>query len=276
MFSFETKSPPADAFHCTGGVPHLWQHGGMADTERKKSEVGRPRSGTTQRPDLSPADQILDAAARLFVERGYTATSTRAIADEVGIRQASLYYHFPNKEKLLDVLLLRTVEPSMTMASRLAPLPDAATVRLFALISYDVGQLVRAPHNVGTLYLLPEVRAGNFERFQSERLRLQGVYSALIGQALDAKADAKSGGTAGGARATGSRDGRYLTDVVFALVESVIAIRADHPDDEQEPLVEVVTNSCLSVLGFDAQAVAKIASAGHRLLDTLQQLSPER
>jgi AcrR family transcriptional regulator len=232
----------------------------MADTHSKKSEVGRPRSGTTLRPDLSPADQILDAAARLFVQRGYTATSTRAIADEVGIRQASLYYHFPSKERLLDVLLLRTVEPSMTMAATLAELDAPAEVRLFALISYDVGQLVRAPHNVGTLYLLPEVRAGGFERFQDERMSLQNVYASLIAQVLTADGPGAPSGTR-------AHEGKYLTEVVFALVESVIAIRADHPDDEPAVLVEVVASSCLHVLGFDAAAVAAITSAGHAMLD---------
>lgn len=246
-----------------GTAAHLWQHGDMADSEQKKSEVGRPRSGTTLRPDLSAADQILDAAARLFVQRGYTATSTRAIADEVGIRQASLYYHFPSKEKMLDVLLLRTVEPSMTMATTIAGLDSVAAVRLSALISYDLGQLVRAPHNVGTLYLLPEVRAGGFERFQEERIALQNVYSSLIAQVLAAEgADSPT--------PTRAHEGKYLTEVVFALVESVIAIRADHPDDDPALLMDVVASSCLHVLGFDTTAVATITAAGLGLLAEVQ------
>jgi AcrR family transcriptional regulator len=45
--------------------------------------------------------QLLDAAARLFRERGYHATSMRDIAREVRMLSGSIYYHFPSKEEML-------------------------------------------------------------------------------------------------------------------------------------------------------------------------------
>jgi len=45
--------------------------------------------------------QLLDAAARLFSERGYHATSIRDIAKEVGMLSGSIYYHFQSKEEML-------------------------------------------------------------------------------------------------------------------------------------------------------------------------------
>jgi AcrR family transcriptional regulator len=45
-------------------------------------------------------DRILDVAESLFQERGYTAITMRDIAKAAGMRQASLYYHFPSKEQL--------------------------------------------------------------------------------------------------------------------------------------------------------------------------------
>jgi AcrR family transcriptional regulator len=45
--------------------------------------------------------RVLDVAEHLFMERGYNAISLRDIADALGIKQASLYYHFPDgKEQL--------------------------------------------------------------------------------------------------------------------------------------------------------------------------------
>lgn len=44
---------------------------------------------------------VLDAAARLFAERGYAATSMRDIAGACGMLPGSLYYHFAAKEDLL-------------------------------------------------------------------------------------------------------------------------------------------------------------------------------
>lgn len=51
--------------------------------------------------------EIIDAAARVFAERGYHGTTTQAIADVLGMRQASLYYYFPSKEAALEIVCLR-------------------------------------------------------------------------------------------------------------------------------------------------------------------------
>jgi TetR/AcrR family transcriptional regulator, cholesterol catabolism regulator len=48
---------------------------------------------------------ILEAAARIFSEKGYHATSMQDIADEVNLQKASLYHHFSSKqESLFDIL----------------------------------------------------------------------------------------------------------------------------------------------------------------------------
>lgn len=53
--------------------------------------------------------QILDEATRLFAAQGVSATSLSAVAEAVGIRKASLLYHFHSKDALhqsvLDKLL---------------------------------------------------------------------------------------------------------------------------------------------------------------------------
>src|SRR5206468_7778402 len=53
--------------------------------------------------DLEPEmrQKVLDAAARLFREKGYAGTTMREVADHCGIRAASLYYHFPAKDEIL-------------------------------------------------------------------------------------------------------------------------------------------------------------------------------
>lgn len=49
---------------------------------------------------LNARERVLTAAETLFCRRGYNVVTMRDIAEEVGIRQASLYYHFPTKEQL--------------------------------------------------------------------------------------------------------------------------------------------------------------------------------
>ncbi len=57
----------------------------------------------------------MDAAARLFAERGYVATSFDAIAEAAGVGRATAFAHFPTKAGLLktayDVTLVGDDEP---------------------------------------------------------------------------------------------------------------------------------------------------------------------
>jgi TetR/AcrR family transcriptional regulator len=48
---------------------------------------------------------IRAAAAELFAEKGYAATSTREICEHAGITKPVLYYHFGSKEQLLESLV---------------------------------------------------------------------------------------------------------------------------------------------------------------------------
>lgn len=48
---------------------------------------------------------ILNAAAKLFKERGYTATTLRDVADEAGMKAGSIYYHFDSKDAIMDEVL---------------------------------------------------------------------------------------------------------------------------------------------------------------------------
>ena len=50
-------------------------------------------------------EQILEAALDLFAVNGYEATSISQLADAVGIRKASPYSHFANKQDILDTVV---------------------------------------------------------------------------------------------------------------------------------------------------------------------------
>jgi AcrR family transcriptional regulator len=52
---------------------------------------------------------IYQAAVRLIFERGYHGTSLRAVAGEVGLQMASLYYYFPSKQDLLMQIMRHTM-----------------------------------------------------------------------------------------------------------------------------------------------------------------------
>lgn len=174
--------------------------------------VGRPRASGATASSQDAKRAVLGAAAELFTTTGYSATTTRAIAELAGLRQASLYYHFPAKEDILFALLAETVRPSLEVARVLLGTGTDVGARLWALAYSDIRLLGTAQHNLGALYLLPEVAAPSMATFRTERAELKAAYRALIDLIPD------------------EAPVTTRTDLVFGLVESIAVVRRDEPD----------------------------------------------
>ena len=64
-------------------------------------------------PRLKPAtvegilERIEEAAQELFIKRGYNATTTREIAEAVGLTAGALYSHYPSKDSLFAAVVKR-------------------------------------------------------------------------------------------------------------------------------------------------------------------------
>ena len=56
-----------------------------------------------QTPNSEARERVLSTAEKLFAERGYKAVRLRDVADALGIKQASLYYHVPHGKEALYV-----------------------------------------------------------------------------------------------------------------------------------------------------------------------------
>ena len=69
---------------------------------------------STAAPPDSGRDRIMDEAATLFLQQGYDATSLRDIADAVGMKAGSIYYHFASKDELLAQILHRGITVMQT------------------------------------------------------------------------------------------------------------------------------------------------------------------
>lgn len=65
-------------------------------------------------------NEILDVAERLFCTNGYDNTSTNDILAEIGIARGTLYYHFKNKEDILDAMIDRILDEIIRKAENIA------------------------------------------------------------------------------------------------------------------------------------------------------------
>jgi AcrR family transcriptional regulator len=87
------------------------------------------------------APEIMEAAARVFAQRGFHGATTQDIADVLGIRQASLYYYFPSKEGALELVCLQGVAGYYDVAKAIASGPGAAAHKLTRLIKSHLAPL---------------------------------------------------------------------------------------------------------------------------------------
>src|SRR5262245_15282453 len=90
---------------------------------------------------LRRENEIMDAAARMFAERGYHGTSTQAIADVLGMRQASLYYYFPSKEAALEVVCLRGTDGFVEAAEAVVEAEGTPLEKLARLIAVHLAPI---------------------------------------------------------------------------------------------------------------------------------------
>ncbi|EGQ74899.1 TetR/AcrR family transcriptional regulator [Actinomyces sp. oral taxon 448] len=101
-------------------------------------------------------EQILDAARRLFLTKGYEATTIEDVLTAVGIAKGTLYHHFPGKEAILDAIVLRTVDAIVQRAQAAADGPQPATTRFLAVVGaarapqedIELAQQIRATGNL--------------------------------------------------------------------------------------------------------------------------------
>ena len=76
----------------------------MSSSPEAASTDGRAARGEATRR------RIVDAARDVLLERGHAAASTRAVADEAGVRLSLVHYHFGGKQGLLLEVLARENE----------------------------------------------------------------------------------------------------------------------------------------------------------------------
>ena len=81
---------------------------------------------------------IRQVAAERFFHQGYEATTVREIADDLDIRAASIYYHYPDKQQILFELIDSTMT-LLTDGVRAAVAAEAdAADQLVALVVHHV------------------------------------------------------------------------------------------------------------------------------------------
>lgn len=135
---------------------------------------------------IDTAQRLLDVAQTLIQERGYHAFSFREVADAVGIKSASMHYHFPSKPDLAVALLVRYRTAFVAALTAVAP-DGGAMDRLEGLVglfesSHRAGKMCLCGSLAADLGTLPdEVRVEVAAFYDDVTGWISGVLSAGIG-----------------------------------------------------------------------------------------------
>src|SRR5262245_62327331 len=113
------------------------------------SDASRSRRDDAQAPTRQ---RLLNEASKLFARRGYYGTSTHAIAEAVGIRQPSLFYHFASKQDLMKAMLEYDLDTPARRAKRLLDAKGSPAARLYCFVRADTAHLAASPYNLVGLH----------------------------------------------------------------------------------------------------------------------------
>ena len=153
-------------------------------------------------------DAILDAAQRVFVERGYQAASIAEIARAANISDGLIYRYYDNKRALLDAVLAAFFE---RILAKLEPAVAAQTgfaAKLRALIKAHL-EIMFADPALCRLFIAEVRGAAEFADSEARRMsqRYSNVFLAVIRNA-DAAGELRK-----------NVDAALLRDLVFGGVE---------------------------------------------------------
>lgn len=91
---------------------------------------------------------IVETAARLFHEKGFSATSMRDLAEQVGVEAASLYNHIRSKSELLQEICFKVANEFTVNIEQVDTIHQYAIEKVEALLRFHIKQMIYRYENV--------------------------------------------------------------------------------------------------------------------------------
>ena len=161
-------------------IPHQAGETLHSDGNWKVGAVMNATRAADVSSDRGTRDRILFESAELIAQRGYQATTTRDIAEAVGIKQPSLFHHFPSKAAIVEALLDWDLGDAVPRVKRIAETDAPASVRLYAYLQGDVNHLATSRFNLSGVYADQVISRPEFSRWAALPGRLHAAVEAIV------------------------------------------------------------------------------------------------
>jgi AcrR family transcriptional regulator len=161
-------------------------------SNRSRKVALDPTSPASRKGPKSVASRarILEAAARLFADRGYAGTTMRSVGKAAGMESATIYYHFQSKEVLIEAVLVHGLtETFRSVTETVANLPKDASsrARLLAAISAHLTWIIEhGPFSLASRRVMGQVPATLRRRHLVRQAHYGRYWTALIREGIDA------------------------------------------------------------------------------------------
>lgn len=92
-------------------------------------------------------EQILNAAAALFIEKGFGGASMQEIAEALGVTRTAVYYYFKNKDEILTALVEEVTLRARRLSSQAVAEPEADPKERLRLLVHQHTMLILSHYN---------------------------------------------------------------------------------------------------------------------------------
>lgn len=221
------------------------------------------------------SEEIIKASRELFRERGYAGASMQDLADRLGLRKASLYSRFPDKQSLVGAVLSHMLTELFPASSDTETWPD----RFMACIHRLADHLAVGHRCVGLhlAYGLPEDGDGAAqvkEFFDTCRQRLAGLLAEGLEpqEAQELAADALAMIEGATLWLVVDTDEAPLRRAVAAIEAKVRARAAEPPEPEVKGILDSLLGDWRKATIAERALATRLVSAEDRILFVEQAL----
>ena len=132
-------------------------------------------------------DQIVDAAARLFGEKGYEETSLDDVAADLGTARSALYYHVSGKAELRSLIQIRRVQMLVAECRAIADSKATPAEKLGGLVRAHISHFARFyPESRGWSFITSAraVQDASSEALHAEQRKVDGCIREVIREGI--------------------------------------------------------------------------------------------
>lgn len=206
-------------------------------------------------------EAIIRTALKVFSERGFHGTTTKALAKEAGVSEALIFRHFPSKDELYEAMQAECCRAKTTAASEGVMELEPGTSSLVLTVHYLMAKMLRPParrseeeNSLFRLMLHSFSADGEFARGFTESHLASGIIAKLEAclRAAEKAGDVNSAVGKPGMRA-------WLTQHLAAMLmlnelpgRAVVDMKASYPQ-----LVEQATWFALRGMGLKDAAIKR-------------------